>query len=242
MRRALHAEWTKLRTARGLLWLLPAIAAATAGLSAAAAAAVSCGTPCAADLTKLSLTGVQLGQAVVAVLAVLAIGDEYATGTIRVSLAAVPRRTALLAAKALVTTAAVGAAATAGVAGSLLAGGLLLPGHGGLWRPAIGSVLYLILIGLLSLGVATAVRSSAAAAGIVLALLYAWPVAARAVTDPAWTRRLDRIGPMTAGTAIQATRDLAALPIGPWPGLGVLALWALAALLAGWLLLLRRDA
>jgi ABC-2 type transport system permease protein len=47
---------------------------------------------------------------------------------------------------------------------------------------------------------------------------------------------------MNAGLAVQATRHLGALPIGPWPGLGVLAAWAAAALLAGGLLLRLRDA
>ena len=242
MRTALHAEWTKLRTAPGTLWLLLGIVAATAGLSALAAAAVKCGTDCEADLTKVSLTGVQLGQAVVAVLAALVIGNEYSTGMVRVSLAAVPRRTRMLAAKALVVVAVTGAAAVAGVAGSLLAGRLLLPDHAFTWRPAVGSVLYLMLIALLSLGLATAARSPAAAAGIVLGLLYAWPIVAKVVTDKTWSRRLDQIGPMSAGTAVQVTRNLEALPISPWHGLGVLGLWALGAMLAGWLLLVRRDA
>jgi ABC-2 type transport system permease protein len=47
---------------------------------------------------------------------------------------------------------------------------------------------------------------------------------------------------MTAGLAIQGTKNLNKLPIGPWPGLGVLAAWAAAALLAGGLLLRLRDA
>jgi ABC-2 type transport system permease protein len=41
---------------------------------------------------------------------------------------------------------------------------------------------------------------------------------------------------------VQATKDLASLPISPWAGLGVLGLWALGSLLLGWLLLVRRDA
>jgi ABC-2 type transport system permease protein len=60
--------------------------------------------------------------------------------------------------------------------------------------------------------------------------------------DPAWEHRLQRYGPMTAGLAIQATKNLNKLPIGPWPGLGVLAAWAATALLAGALLLRLRDA
>jgi ABC-2 type transport system permease protein len=47
---------------------------------------------------------------------------------------------------------------------------------------------------------------------------------------------------MSAGLAVQATVDVNALPIGPWKGLGVLALWALAALIAGGLLFELRDA
>jgi hypothetical protein len=60
--------------------------------------------------------------------------------------------------------------------------------------------------------------------------------------DPHWQRHLLQIGPMTAGLAIQATANLQNLPIGPWPGLGVLAAWTAAALLAGGLLLRLRDA
>jgi len=47
---------------------------------------------------------------------------------------------------------------------------------------------------------------------------------------------------MNAGLAVQSTTNLSKLPIGPWAGLGVLAAWAAAALLAGWLLLRLRDA
>jgi len=47
---------------------------------------------------------------------------------------------------------------------------------------------------------------------------------------------------MNAGLAIQATTGLRSLPISPWAGLGVLAAWAAAAMLAGGLLLRLRDA
>ena len=47
---------------------------------------------------------------------------------------------------------------------------------------------------------------------------------------------------MTAGLAIEATTGLRSLPISPWAGLGVLAAWAAAALLAGVLLIRFRDA
>lgn len=47
---------------------------------------------------------------------------------------------------------------------------------------------------------------------------------------------------MTAGLAVQTTVDVDALPVGPWQGLGVLALWVAGALAAGGWLLEARDA
>jgi ABC-2 type transport system permease protein len=251
-REALRAEWTKLRTEPSTVWLLPAVVATTVAVSTAATAAIACPAgDCGVDPAKVSLTGIQLGQAVVAVLAVLTIGGEYSTGMVGVTLAAMPRRRTVLAAKATVLTGVVAAAATVAVLACLLVGRLILPGHGypppspadgPVLRAAAGSVLYLALIAVLGLGVATAVRNSATAVGIVLGLLYAFPIIAQAVSDPDWRRHLQQIGPMTAGLAVQATTGLGSLPIGPWAGLGVLAAWAGAALLTGGLLLERRDA
>jgi ABC-2 type transport system permease protein len=109
-------------------------------------------------------------------------------------------------------------------------------------RAAAGSVLYLILIGLLSIGVATAIRDTAASVGAVLGLIYLPPIAAQLVNDPTWRRHLEQIAPMTAGLAIQATDNLRSQPIAPWAGIGVLAAWAVLALLTAGLFLLKRDA
>ena len=103
-------------------------------------------------------------------------------------------------------------------------------------------MLYLALIALLGLGVATAVRDSAVSIGVVLGLLYLFPIVASVVGDADWKRHLDQISPMTAGMYIQATTDLRSLPLAPWQGLGVLAAWAAVALLAGGLMLGLRDA
>jgi ABC-2 type transport system permease protein len=257
-RDALHAEWTKLRTAPGTFGLLFAAVALTVAVSAAAAAAARCpATGCGQDPAKVSLTGVYLGQVVVAVVAVLAISGEYSSGMIRTTLAAMPRRTTVLAAKAALVTGLTLAAGTLAILGSLLAGRLILPGHGftaahgfaplsladgPVLRAAAGSVLYLALIALLSLGAATAVRDSAVAIGLVLGLLYLFPIVAGVVSDPYVQRHLEQIAPMTAGLEIQATTGLRSLPLSPWAGLGVLAAWAAGALLAGGLLLRLRDA
>jgi ABC-2 type transport system permease protein len=258
LRDTLHAEWTKLRTAPGTLWLLSTAVVLTVAVSAAAAAATRCpAAGCGQDPARVSLTGIYLGQVVVAMVAVLAVGGEYSSGMIRTTLTAMPRRTTVLAAKAVLVTGLMLAAGTLAVLGSLLAGRLILPGHGftaahgfappsladgPVLRAAAGSVLYLVLIALLSLGVATAVRDSAVAIGVVLGLLYLFPIVAAVVSDPHVQRHLQQIAPMTAGLEIQATVGLRSLPISPWAGLGVLAAWAAAALLVGGLLLRFRDA
>lgn len=258
MRHALHAEWTKARTLASTCWLLLAAAALTATVSAAAAAATRCpsGT-CAEDPAKISLTGVYLGQAVIAVLAVTAASGEYGTGMIRLTLTATPRRLTVLAAKVVIVTGLTLVGGAIAVLGSLLAGGLILPGHGispahgypaispgdgAVIRAAFGSVLYLALIALLSLGIATALREAAVAIGAVLGLLYLVPVIAFATGNANLSRLLQQIGPMTAGLAVQATTGLDTLPVSPWAGLGVLAAWAVGALLLGGLLLQVRDA
>jgi ABC-2 type transport system permease protein len=79
-------------------------------------------------------------------------------------------------------------------------------------------------------------------AGTVLGLLYVLPIVAGTLSDPGWRRHLEQIGPMSAGLAVQATRGLSELPIGPWAGLGVLGMWSAAALACGGARLKHRDA
>jgi ABC-2 type transport system permease protein len=257
-RDALRAEWSKLLSVSGPAWLLAALVGLTVAVSAAADAATRCpaGTTCSVDTVKLSLTGVQLGQAIVAILAVLPICSEYSTGMMRVTLAAMPRRLLVLAAKVSTSTGLVLVAGAFAVLGSLVAGLLILPGHGftaargftGLsltygptLRAAIGSVLYLGLIAVLSMGIAALVRDSAVAIGLALGVLYVFPAVTVFIGNQTWHQRIERYTPM-AGLSIQSTTGLRSLAIGPWGGLCVLALWALAALLAGGLRLRLSDA
>jgi ABC-2 type transport system permease protein len=252
MRLALHAEWTKVRTLAAPRWLLLGTIAATMALSVAVTSVITCDAAgCGHDTTKLSLSGVQLGQALVVILAVQLISGEYSSGMISTTLTAMPHRATTLAAKAIAATGVVATAGTIAVLGSLLAGRLILARHGypalspvdgPTLRATVGSILYLALIALLSLGVATIVRDAATSIGIILGLLYLVPIVAPVIDNPHWQRLLQQIGPMSAGLAIQATTDLDDLPINPWAGLGVLAAWAATALLVGTLLLRQRDA
>jgi ABC-2 type transport system permease protein len=255
---ALRAEWTKAHTTQGAAWLLVAIIAITVGVSWFTVAVTTCEPgACGRDPVPIALTGVQVSQVLAAMLAVLVISGEYSAGMMQSTLIAVPRRSAVFAAKALIVGGGVALAAVAAVCASLVIGAQLLPAAGftdpdgasllsltdpATVRAAAGSVLYLVLIALLALGAAAAVRDSAATIGSVLGLLFLAPLMAQVVSNEQWQDRLLQIGPMTAGLAVQATRGLADLPIGPWPGLGVLATWTATGLAAGTLSFLRRDA
>jgi ABC-2 type transport system permease protein len=254
---AIHAEWTKLRTLTATWWLLACIIAVTVAISAAVASSIhiSPGAPGSQDPTKLALIGVAVGQAVVAAVAVLAVGEEYGTGMIHLTLSAMPRRELVLASKALTVAALVLIAAVPAVAGCLIIGRLMLPAagldpahgyplvsiaSGATLRAAGGSVLYLGLIAALSVGVATVVRDTAVATGAVLALLYL-PVLLTQLVSGSLHRDLERLAPMSAGLAIQTTRNLDSLPVSPWEGLAILCGWVAGVLLIGLTALKRRD-
>ncbi len=81
-----------------------------------------------------------------------------------------------------------------------------------------------------------------AAIGLVLGVLYLFPIAADLVSSPALARHLDQIGPLPADLDIQATIGVNSLPLTPWQGLGVVALWTAGALLLGGIALQLRDA
>jgi hypothetical protein len=260
--RALHAEWTKLRSVQSSGWLLLGVAALTVGLGGLVMLGTKhdgCGSGdgCGVDVTRIALSGIYVGQIMAVLFGVLAVTSEYTTGTIRTTLAAVPKRWATFVAKATVVAGAVLLTALLAVVGSLLMARAVLPGNGfdlgqgyppltptdaTTLRVAGGTVLYLGLLALLSVGVALAVRSTAAAITTVLALLFAFPILTTLVTERHWHERLTEWAPMSAGLAVQASRDLDSMPIEPWQGLGVLAVYAAAALLLGGVALQWRDA
>jgi ABC-2 type transport system permease protein len=268
--RTLRAEWTKLRTLPSTWWLLAGAIVGTVAIGLAAdvtarlsrcAATTAAETSCAQDTTKLSLSGVQLGQLAIVALAALAMTNEYTTQMIHTTLTATPRRLVVLAAKASVVAGGGLGAGLLGVLGSLVAADLTLPRsgsaggssaggsrflldsltHAAALRAVTGTVLYLGLIALLSLGVAAIIRDTAASITTMILVLYAAPMVALFITDPTWHQRLQRYAPMTAGLAVQATKALDSQPIGPWRGLGVLAVYACAMIVLGGLAFCLRD-
>jgi ABC-2 type transport system permease protein len=260
MGRALHAEWTKLRTLPSTGWLLLAMVAATVavtGLATASLDADRCQPRCAEDVRLLAVYGVRLGQVVVVVLAVLAVSNEYATRMVQTTLLALPRRLVLAAAKVSAVVASTLVVGAVAVAGSLLVAARTLPAAGFTTRNgypvlsladdttvrvAVGSVLYLGLVAALSAGVALVVRDTAVAVTVVLGTLFAGPIATMFLTDQRWVHRLHRWSPSDAGLAVQATKPFTHTDVGPWQGLGVLTAYAAATLVLGVFLFRFRDA
>lgn len=66
--------------------------------------------------------------------------------------------------------------------------------HSPTLRAAAGTVIYLALIALLSLGIATAIRDATVAIGAVLALLYVFPILAHLVGGPHLQRHSSNSG------------------------------------------------
>lgn len=253
---ALLAEWTKLRTSRATVWLLLGVVAATVGISAASCAITHVsGITAGGDSTKLSLVGVYLGQIVAATLAITIVAEEHATGMCAITFVATPTRLSVLVAKAANLTCLVAPAGAAAVAGCLAVGRALLPeagvdpAHGyalvsvanaATTSAAAGSVIYLVLVALLSLGIATILKDTAVALTVVFGLLFLPEILAHIVGGNLG-RHIEQVSPMTAGLSIQATTRLHSLAIAPWTGLAVCSAWSAASLLAAGVLLGKRD-
>jgi ABC-2 type transport system permease protein len=128
-----------------------------------------------------------LAQLCLAVLGVMAITSEYSTGMIRTSVAAVPRRRALLAAKAAVVGAVALATGEAVVFATFFVSRWIIGGRPlRFWTSPVSSEVPLLLswglsvmvFALIGLGVGTVLRSTAAAIATVVAVWYAFPIAA----------------------------------------------------------------
>ena len=198
------------------------------------------------DPTAVSLTGVQLAQLAIGVLGVLLVAGEYATGTIRVSLAAVPRRLPVLWGKAIVFALTTLVLCLPATLAAFLVGQSILSAerldislsHPGVPRAVLGSALLLSAVGLLGLGLGALLRS-AAVAGL-FGLLFG-PQLLAGLLPAAWSDRLYPYLPVPAGAAVANVRpDPAALA--PWTGFGLFCLYTAVVLaLAAWQLR-RRDA
>ncbi len=251
----LRSEWTKLRTVRSTMWTLGVTIVLGIGVSALATAetrthwsTMSPGDRLTFDPTSTSLIGIFIGQFAIAVLGVLVMSAEYGTGTIRATFSAAPRRPMVLAAKMVVfgTVALVVAEIAAFLAFFL--GQLLLSApatqatlaSSGALREVAGSGLYVGVIGLLALGLATIIRHTAGAISAFVGILLVLPLINQALPTSI-TLDVRRFLPGSIGAAMISLHVGPHL-FSPWTGLLVLSGYALGALIIGEVLLVQRDA
>ncbi|HYB14452.1 MAG TPA: ABC transporter permease [Streptosporangiaceae bacterium] len=247
-------EWLKLRSVRSTWWTLIVLAAGMIGLAILVMAHQHWATMSAADRasfdpTSNSYAGLVIGQLAIGVLGVLTVTSEFSSGMIRATLAAVPRRPLVLAAKAAVV------AAVTLVAGEILAFAAFVIGEAVLKSPAPHATLgqpgvlravlmagaYPALIGLIGVGLGALIRHTAGAISAVVGVLFVLPL----ILVPLGTSIQNAAGqfmPMLiAENSLTAVKPV---PHSLSPGLGfaLLFLYAVAALAAGGWALARRDA
>lgn len=250
--RVLRSEWVKLRSLPSTIWSLLTAVTLIVGFGVVYAmvrVARPPADPTGFDAAGVSLAGVQLAQLAVGVLGVLLVTGEFATGSIRVTFAAVPNRLPVLWGKAVVlgltTLVLCGpAVAVAFVVGqSILAAEHLDIGLGdpGVARAVVGSAVFLALVGLFGLGLGALLRNTAGGVASLLGLLFAPQILVGFLPESV-SDQLYKYVPAQAGQAVMFVRADPETSLSPWAGLGVFALYTAIALgLAAWQLR-RRDA
>jgi hypothetical protein len=253
-RNVLAAEWTKLRSVRSTYWSVFTAILLGIGLSAA----ISAGTAASYsdlslhdrltfDPTAISTSGLFFAQLALGVFAIVTMSAEYTTGSIRATIAAVPRRGYVLAAKA-VLVAVVSVIVAVGVSfAAFEIGQLIFERHHlqvsltdpGVTRAVLGSGLYIGALTLLALGLATIIRHTAGAITTLVALVFIVPIVSNLLPE-SLQRDFSRYLPANAGSAITATVRVPEL-LSPWVGYAVFVGWSGLALGIGWYLLRTRD-
>jgi ABC-2 type transport system permease protein len=257
--RLLVAEWTKIRSVQSTVWSLLAFVVVAVGLSTLIAAVIShdWNTPgnhpnharLVTDPTAVIFgAGLGIGQLAICVLGVIVITSEYSSGTIRASLLAVPNRTSMLAAKALVfalldfvisaITVFVVFFITTAILRSHVSITLSQPG---VTRAVIGAILYLTVLGLFAMSIGGLIRHTAGAIAIVIATVIVVPPLVGLIPGTI-ANHIHGYLPTVAGQLVAQTSQEPGDVLSAWQGFGVFCLWTAVLLAAcGWLLV-RRDA
>ncbi|MEF3118677.1 ABC transporter permease [Streptomyces chrestomyceticus] len=250
----LKSEWTKIRSVRSTVWTLGVALVVTVALGALICLLASndFGTMSPRDrltfdATAISFAGMGLGQLAMIVFGVLVVSNEYSTGMIRTSLAAVPQRGTFLFSKVAVATllALVVSFVTAFL--SFFIGQAMLGTHAvslgdrGVLRAVVGGGLYMTLIAVFSMGVATMLRSPMLALGILMPFFF---LISTVLGNVSATEKIGWYLPDQAGHKVMQVVPPAGdeVPYGPWGGFAIMVAWTVAALVCGYVLLKRRDA
>jgi len=255
LRAALAAELIKIRTVRSSWWTLGLTFLLCTGLAYVVGLAfdrsfdsLPADQQRTFDPLFATFYSVTIGQLALVTFGVLTVSTEYTSGSIRVSLAAMPRRALFLAAKVLAATLVVLAPSGATSLATFWAAQAGLGPHHAAFHSAVqavvGSWLYLTMICAFAMGVATMLRSSIGALAALLPLLF---LGSQGLGNVPKIKAVTQYLPDQAGAVIMHLvgphgDPRFGRPYGPWTGMAILALWTGLALLGGLLVLRHRDA
>ncbi|MEU2868579.1 ABC transporter permease [Streptomyces olivoreticuli] len=249
----LQSEWTKIKSVRSTVWTLGLALVVTVALGILISALsksnfdkLSPKERITFDPTFTSFAGMGLGQLAMIVFGVLVVSNEYSTGMIRTSLAAVPQRGTFLFSKITIATLLTLAVSMVTSFLAFFLGQAMLGEHKasigdpGVLRAVIGGGLYMTLITVFSMGIATMLRSPMLSLGILMPFFFLISNILGAV--PA-TKKVAQYFPDQAGRKITQVITLDDdAPYGPWGGFAIMVLWVVAALVGAYVVLRERDA
>ncbi|MEU8953567.1 ABC transporter permease [Streptomyces sp. NPDC048518] len=248
-RHAARMEWIKLRSLRSTSWSLLLVVVAMVAIGVVTMAntkAPSADKAAAFDATNNVLAGVAVGQLVIGVLGVLVVTGEYASGTIRATLAAIPDRRLVLAAKSAVyggmslVVGEVVSFVTFLAGRAALGAGVPRPslGDAGVLRALLMSGAYLAMIGLIGIGVGAITRHTASAVAVLVGVTFVLPAVIGGVSGTTVAKFFPTI---IAANSLAVAKPVSGV-FSPWTGFALICLYTVAVLAAGERLLARRDA
>lgn len=253
--RVILSEWTKLHSLRSTRWSLFAAVILTIGLPAIFAAVTSSHWGSMAPHERanrhpldIALAGVNLSQLAIGVLGVLVITGEYATGMIRASFTAVPKRLPVLWAKIVVFAVVSFVLMLPSVLIAFWASQAILSKHDilqtslsapGVTRAVIGGAVYLMLFGVFCMALGAIVRNTAGAIATFVAVFFVIPPLLN-VFPTSWQNAINPWIPNSAGRSIfQLTHG--AHSLSPAGGLAVFLGYIAFTVAVAAVLLVRRD-
>ncbi|WP_127129771.1 ABC transporter permease subunit [Georgenia sp. SYP-B2076] len=255
----MRGEWIKLLSLRSTWWTL--------GLTVVLMTLLALGQASSLDLmaespetaamlagmhgAEIVSLGYQFGMVTIAVLGALLITGEYSTGMIRSTLAAVPTRLPVLAAKAIALTVLTVVVGVVGLALAFLVTMPMLDDHDLVpalddpqtWRVFGGTVFFLVTAALFALGLGTLLRSTAGTVTVSLVVLLLLPGILQFITLE-WVQDIVTYLPLPAATSFIAVSEAMGMnaDLSPWAGVAVVSAYAVAAMVAAAVVLRRRDA
>ncbi|NDL58370.1 ABC transporter permease subunit [Phytoactinopolyspora mesophila] len=251
-RQILSAEWIKIRTVRSTAWTLAGLVVVSVGLTALAcmlAAGEIAAEGSREPVGPYVLWGLLFGQIAALVLGILAATSEYSSGMIRTTLAAVPRRGSVLAAKSVVLGSILLVVGFITALTSFVAGNFFFSREGiglafddpGVLRAIVGGGLYFAVLGIFGVALGIVMRHTAGAVTVGIALIFVVGGLVGLIPG-AIGEWLNKLMPGNAGSSVANVEMFDPNLLDPWVGFAVFCgetglLLAVAALLFS-----RRDA